>query len=278
MKRIISFVLGMLIVLGMISVNMPVYATEMVDTSIEKGQEIYQNFLDTTAFMETDSTWENFMKSYANDGSEKKNMKVFYLETVADATDETYAELSSYETYIYIETYVRIAGMVGNRLFDTYIQNKKGGVPQYIDDFCAIWSGNNIEEVKEAFASLLEWQFAYFRENNYPYNFITGKSYAEETGLLPVEEENQDSGTVDKEVQEELGLTDEEVKEIEDALTEEEIKEIKGATDKSKEEADKVEASAEEGSKWWLVIPVVLILGLAFLVMKYVSKKKESTK
>lgn len=275
MKRIISFVLGMLIVLGMISVNMPVYATEMVDTSVEKGQEIYQNFLDVTAFIETDETWQDCLETqYGKEsGFTRMVLGKAYREKLKDAKQEDFDALSPYEAFVYCESYLTFVNM------GDPVGIINASTPEsHVYTVTLIWNGNKVDEVKAALTDLIRWQYAYIAENGYPYNLMSGKSYAEESGMVLEDTGNQNEGTVDSDVQEELGLTDEEVKEIEDALTEEEIKEIKEETGHSEEEPEKVETSAEEGSKWWLVIPVVLILGLAFPVMKYVSKKKESTK
>ena len=124
-----------------------------------------------------------------------------------------------------------MAGSNGGAVFEHYVQDIKSGVEDYCDLRCAAWKGNNADEVKAAFRDLVEWQFAYIRENGYPYNFITGKSYAEEMGLST--EEVKESP---KESTNEAGLTDEEVEDILSELSDEEIEELKEAF---AEESDK---------------------------------------
>lgn len=279
MKKILgAMACAVLAVVMVLSTGITAYATEdgSVDTSIERGQEIYQNFLDTTAFIESDSTWEKTLKLYDNDGSQKESYDDFYLETVAEATEEKYDELSPYNAYIYIESYIKMAGSNGRAVFENYVQDIKSGVEDYCDLRCAAWKGNNVDEVKAAFRDLVEWQFAYIRENGYPYNFITGKSYAEEMGLST--EEVKESP---KESTNEAGLTDEEVEDILSELSDEEIEELKEAFAEESDKDSKKENGADAGTQATgvavapLIIVVLLVAVVAAVVIVVMNNKKK---
>jgi len=203
----------------------------------------------------------------------------YYLNTVAGATEEKYDGLSPYDAFVYIETYIKMAGSKEGAVFEHYVQTVKSGVEDYCKLRCAAWKGNNVDEVKAAFRDLVEWQFAYIREKGYPYNFITGKSYAEEMGLAT--EEATDSS---KETTNEAGLTDEEVEDILSELSEEEIKEIKEefAEESDKDFETEIGASGEDSSDQTTIgvevsplIILVLLVVVVVVVILYNKKKGE---
>lgn len=283
MKKILgAMACAVLAVVMVLSTGNIAYATEKgsVDTSIERGQEIYQNFLDTTAFIESDSTWTQVLQQYEKEGV----MKVFFRNNhgeLIDSTEIPYEELSPYKTFICIETYMQFAGVISTKVgVAKYIENTTNNVGRYMNIYAALWDdGNNSDEVKAAFRDLVEWQFAYIRENGYPYNFITGKSYAEEMGLST--EEVKESP---KESTNEAGLTDEEVEDILSELSDEEIEELKEAFAEESGKDSKKETGADAGAQATgvavapLIIVVLLVAVVAAVVIVVMNNKKKNEK
>lgn len=280
MKKALKLVVGviMAICVGVIT-GSAVYAaetSESVDISIERGCELYQSFLDITAIMKSDSSWDELMKSYENGGENKGFYDEAFVDSVADATISQYEELSAYDTFIYAVTYLKMAKSLDQQVFNYYIEMGAEGVETQVNLYTNHWKGNDCEIIKVAYQRLVEWQFAYIRENGYPYNFVTNKSYAEETGLVtePSKEVSEES----KEIADEGIITEEKIEHIQesaDAMKDVVSEETQEVAQDTKEEASAEEPASEKSNVVLPVILVVILAGAAYTIFQ-VSKKKKN--
>lgn len=229
---------------------------------ITGADEVYQNFLDKTAILTTDKSWDYVLNTLHGTLS-RLAMKTLYLDNVKGATEEQWNNMSAYEIFVYTETYLRFANMVGSATnpFDEYLNNGDTGLDKYLTDYVGKnnYTGTNCDEVLQAIKDVAEWQGEFVRQYNYPYNFITGKSYAEERGIYNSESE--------EETTEDLGLTSEEESEIKEALS-----------DDTKQEHSKSfsiwKGVADELLKHWFSIIIAVVLVVAYLVVRHIRKKK----
>lgn len=254
MKKFLGILAGLIVAVGVFSVCAPVYAAEEVDASVENGKKIFQNFLDTTAFIENDETWQDYLEGqYGKDsGIMRPAFRNAYLKKLVGTKQEDYDMLSAYEAFIYGESYLVYVSMADPAGIISHSTPESHAYTATL-----LWSGTNAEEVKDAYIELTRWQYAYIAKNGYPYNLVTGKSYAEESGMVSVETEKEASLSVDSEVQKELGLTDDELDEI--------AEELQGETD------------LEESSKgrWFGVVILAVILAAILVII--IKKKSTNT-
>jgi len=92
-----------------------------------------------------------------------------------------FRDLSSFERFLWIETYCRIANQIKSG-YGSDLNNKDEfwRIVDYVSSLASVVEPNNYEQVIEAYNALMEWQFAYIQAHNYPFNFINNRSYLEE--------------------------------------------------------------------------------------------------
>lgn len=224
-------------------------------TNVEGAEEVFTRFKDATAFIETDESWKSTLETY--DLLYRISQKDVYLSTVNGATEEEWNNMTPYEIFVYTESYLRFSNMVGSdaKPADTYINNGDKGIENFMKNNYGSLAGNGVDDVKEALHELVLWQVDYYRAYNFPYNFVTGKSYAEETAL-------DLSGKTEEIVDEDLGITEEEEEEIIDAFKEEQ---------------------KEQNSIWknvldmllsrWFTLVLLAVAIVAWLIVRHIRKK-----
>ena len=198
-----------------------------IGENTEGAEEVYQNFLEKTAIIATDESWDYVLNTLYGMLS-RGAMKNVYLKSVKGATEEQWENMTAYEIFVYRETYLNFAYMVGdvtNPFEEYFLKGDDDGIDKYLDVQIVekSFTGTNADEVIDAIREVAEWQAAFIRQYNYPYNFITGKSYAEETSFDPGSESTIESPEESVDI-EDLGLTAEEKKEIEEAFAEDDPK------------------------------------------------------
>ena len=198
-----------------------------IGENTEGAEEVYQNFLEKTAIIATDESWDYVLNTLYGMLS-RGAMKNVYLKSVKGATEEQWENMTAYEIFVYRETYLNFACMVGdvtNPFEEYFLKGDDDGIDKYLDVQIVekSFTGTNADEVIDAIREVAEWQAAFIRQYNYPYNFITGKSYAEETSFDPGSESTIESPEESVDI-EDLGLTAEEKKEIEEAFAEDDPK------------------------------------------------------
>lgn len=246
-------------------------ASSGIGEDVEGAEEVFQNFLDATAIMETDPSWDGIINSVH--GTVGRNFREdMYLSSVKDATAEQWQSFSNYEIFVYTETYLRFANMVGAESdpFGEYFAKGEKGIQRYLNDYVVVrmYTGTNSEEILSALTDLVNWQAEFILKYNYPYNFITGRSYADETRVItsadPVPQESVSEESTESEP-EDLGLTKEEEDEIREALEEDGIV----------EETPGIWSNVGQALlDHWFSIMLAVILLIAYLVVRYIRKKK----
>ena len=262
---------------GSLSVNATGASAEVdVEDLMKRGQEAFNHFVEVSAFIQDDETWNDCLEVY--DIIHRKSGKEMYLESVDGASEELWDNLTAQEILVYYDTYLVFASIVtaaNDVLYNKYIADIEHGVNEYVGSKTLGWNGNNCEEVIAAFEDFVEWQIEYYRIYNFPYNFITGKSYAEEThqdfGLENAESEAQEP-VVESIGNEAADITEEEKNEILDELTNEEISEIKEEVEAYESASFEEEKDDESGN---IFIPIVLVVVAGVALVAVVLKKRK---
>lgn len=234
------------------------------DENIEGAYEVYSAFVKQCADVMGDDSWDGCLSNY--DLLTRSAYIKSYIKNIKDATEADWNKKSAFEVFVYSECYLRFADLVGSATYKNYIQNGSAGVERLIKNATGLWTGNDADKVKESYRALVEWQVEFMRSYGYPYNFIEGSTYADETKLeIPVSGEKQSES--------------EEMKKDSD-FSEEELKEIKDIVNEVKTE-EKVE---EEVGLWEDVLRLlkenILTIGLlaglfvAWLVVRAIIKKR----
>lgn len=168
------------------------------DVTNEEAGAIYDTFMNAVAFIEKDDTWENFLNKYkVFDKSE------WYEKYVRNGSPEDYKTLSLFDHFVWEETYLRFAHMMNTGDRDMYFGNEERFRSNFLDSTLDLMTGNDSEQVKEAYTTLALWQLNYIKENGVPFNFVLNRSYIDEVSVLPTEETTDESKEV-KEAYDEL--------------------------------------------------------------------------
>lgn len=223
----------------------------------EEAEEVYREFLEAISFIETDESWYNGFAALLNQYDENSmNHDIYcnwYADYVQGGSVEKFFEMSSFEQFLWTETYTRLANAVNSSWgFDHYF-GSKAAYKTYITDMVTnLMSGNNSDVVKEAYLKMMDWQYEYITENGVPFNFINNRNYIEEIGDVPEQAEPVISD-------------EEELESIREEMEQAEIEvEEKGVW------SDTMELIAQNAFK--ILLLVVLIV--AFLYVKHLRKSR----
>ena len=233
---------------------------ENITVKNEDAEAVYREFLDAVSFIETDPTWNGdygtFLGSYSDGSINYDTFSQYYVDYVEGGTPEKYAAMSPYERFLWTRTYTIFAYAVNSNWgFNHYFESKDTFKKEITDYVIKGMYGNNSETVKEAYLKLADWQYEYIKENGVPFNFINNRSYIDEVGSAPVQNENSDE------------LTDEERKELE---------EIRDSIDETLGEKDKGiwDDTMTILSKNFVTIIILIVLCCALGVVVYIRKSK----
>lgn len=185
------------------------------ETDNAEAQEVYQELLDSIAFIATDESWANILEIKGKFGLDEKT----YNHIIPEGEHRTpYEELSDFDCLVYNYTYCTFAASKAGSV-ERWQQHtaSREAMSYYYQDFLNFkpTEGNNREAVNAAFNKLWDWQYEYIKEHDEPYNFVENCSYTS-MGFGVV-----GSGT--KTPADEIGLDESDKKEIEQEIKDEEV-------------------------------------------------------
>ena len=226
---------------------------EVID---EEAESVYQEFLQAVSFIETDPSWYDgfsaFLNQYGEDSVNRNTYSQWYADFVRGGTVEKYFSMSSYEQFLWTETYTRLAEAAGGYGdFDMFFENESAYETHVTKLVTNLMNGNNNEVVKEAYLKLMAWQYDYIKANGVPFNFITNRSYIEEISEEPIQEETQ---------------TSEEKENVKEQVKPEKTQK----DDKKTTWSGTMSVLADNA----ITILVLAILGIAIAVITYIRKQK----
>ena len=230
-----------------------------LEVSDQDAESVYQEFLQAVSFIETDPTWSDgfagFLNQYGEDSVNRNTYSQWYADFVRGGTVEGYFAMSSYEQFLWTETYTRLAEAAGGYGdFDMFYKDE-GAFETHVTKLVTnLMNGNNSEVVKEAYLKLMAWQYNYVKTNGVPFNFINNRSYIEEVGEAPV--------------QDDTAVKEEEAEEIDQAIAE-----AKGEDEKAEKQST-WSATMDILADNAVTIIVLAVLAIAVAVVMYIRKNK----
>lgn len=262
MRKLLLRLLTIITVFSMAFPMNAVHAQEVNEFDFESWHEeamqAYDAYISLLESKVDDSTWKNVF-DYAE--ITRASVKKIYLESVENATEEELNALSQTDVIDYFTTYLNFV-LVKNRSTEYYDSNFKSGdtaKQNYFRDNVgtSMWTGNGSEELLNAYMTVAEYQLQYFEYYGFPYNFHNDKSYADETGLDITVETTVTEETEDLES---LGLTENEISEIESEI--------------NNENANTTNANSL--NPLFIIVPIVLILAIGgYIIFRRKSNKKD---
>ena len=232
----------------------PQAETDSFTVSDEGADEVYNAFLEATAFIAEDTAWQNnvlaeyslFEGRYAS----------WYASYVEGGTEEDFLAMSLYDRFVWGETYLMFAWAVNTGTFSEYFGSEEVFADRITDNLVnRIQNARDLtngQQVVDAYLALADWQYNYVKDSGVPFNFINNRSYLEEIGEMPE--------------------TDEETKSDEEELSEAAEELLEDADDKTKDEAEKGiwddTMNALSRNIVTVLIFIVLIIALLFVIQK----------
>lgn len=242
--------------------NNEIKVGESTSINEQEASEVYKRFLDQISFIENDETWENVLDAYTIPVNQE-GLEEMYADTVGiesgktkEERKENFRKMSAYERFLWIDTYCRIAYQIKTGYSDD-VRTKESflNTINFVPNLISVVEPNNYKQVLKSYNTLMEWQFAYIQEHNYPFNFIQNKSYLEEVG-------GKEEKTITETVEEtdESGLSTSDKKEMEEAkkelLKESEREEKKGIW------SDTIEILTRNIFSFVIMIILLIVLGV----------------
>ena len=185
--------------------------SEEIKTGNKEADDMFNTFMSTIQFIKNDEKWKNFLESYElyADSGAVSNSEEYVKAT--GGKKEDYLNMSSFDKFVYYETYIRMAQYLSFSDWERYYSSKENFDRNVIGptvDYMKITEGDSTV-VADAYQKLMEWQYQYIQKNKSPYNFIAGKDYIQ-TKNENSEESNTTDGSlsVSKEKEESSGIWD----------------------------------------------------------------------
>lgn len=242
--------------------NNEIKVGESTSINEQEASAVYKRFLDQISFIENDETWENVLDAYTIPVNQE-GLEEMYADTVGiesgktkEERKENFRKMSAYERFLWIDTYCRIAYQIKTGYSDD-VRTKESflNTINFFPNLISVVEPNNYKQVLKSYNTLMEWQFAYIQEHNYPFNFIQNKSYLEEVGG---KEEKTTTETVEETDGDGLSTSDK--KEMEEAkkelLQESEQEEKKGIW------SDTIEILTRNIFSFVIMIILLIVLGV----------------
>ena len=184
-------------------------------TDNAEADEAWNTFMDSVSVLETDDKYAAILKFYE---TTKDVYARNYEKVVASGKAEDYLNMTSFEKFVWYTTYVTPVMATTYSDYDTYFGTVDKWNSNVVGEAFNLLKNQKATEQAEAYKTLMEWQYNYFKENASIYNFMTGQSSKEENSTLetvsPDSANGNDGDPTDEEIQ---SLIDEENKSNKDA-------------------------------------------------------------
>lgn len=158
--------------------------SDEIQTGNTEADNLFNEFMKTVSFIKDDESWVYFLESYelyADSGAISNSDE--YAKATGKSKEE-YKSMSSFDKFVYYETYVRMAQYLNLGDWERYYSSKENFDRNVIGptvDYMKITEGDSTV-VADAYKKLMDWQYQYIEENKSPYDFIAGKNYIETVG------------------------------------------------------------------------------------------------
>ena len=242
----------------------PTIATQAESNSFtvsdEGADEVYNAFLEATAFIAEDTAWQsNVLAEYS---LFENRYATWYASYVENGTEKDFLSMSLYDRFVWGETYLMIAWAVNTGTFSEYFRSEEVFANRITDNLVnRIQNARDLtngQQVIDAYLALADWQYNYVKESGVPFNFVNNRSYLEEIGEMP-------------ETSEETKTDEEELSEAAEELLED-------ADDKTKEETEKGIWDDTMNALARNIVTVLVFIALVVALVVVIQKRKRLNK
>lgn len=242
----------------------PTIATQAESNSFtvsdEGANEVYNAFLEATAFIAEDTAWQsNVLAEYS---LFENRYATWYASYVENGTEKDFLSMSLYDRFVWGETYLMFAWAVNTGTFSEYFGSEEVFANRITDNLVnRIQNARDLtngQQVIDAYLALADWQYNYVKESGVPFNFVNNRSYLEEIGEMP-------------ETSEETKTDEEELSEAAEELLED-------ADDKTKEETEKGIWDDTMNALAQNIVTVLVFIALVVALVVVIQKRKRLNK
>lgn len=242
----------------------PTIATQAESNSFtvsdEGADEVYNAFLEATAFIAEDTAWQsNVLAEYS---LFENRYATWYASYVENRTEKDFLSMSLYDRFVWGETYLMFAWAVNTGTFSEYFGSEEVFANRITDNLVnRIQNARDLtngQQVIDAYLALADWQYNYVKESGVPFNFVNNRSYLEEIGEMP-------------ETSEETKTDEEELSEAAEELLED-------ADDKTKEETEKGIWDDTMNALARNIVTVLVFIALVVALVVVIQKRKRLNK
>lgn len=242
----------------------PTIATQAESNSFtvsdEGADEVYNAFLEATAFIAEDTAWQsNVLAEYS---LFENRYATWYASYVENGTEKDFLSMSLYDRFVWGETYLMFAWAVNTGTFSEYFGSEEVFANRITDNLVnRIQNARDLtngQQVIDAYLALADWQYNYVKESGVPFNFVNNRSYLEEIGEMP-------------ETSEETKTDKEELSEAAEELLED-------ADDKTKEETEKGIWDDTMNALARNIVTVLVFIALVVALVVVIQKRKRLNK
>ena len=242
----------------------PTIATQAESNSFtvsdEGADEVYNAFLEATAFIAEDTAWQsNVLAEYS---LFENRYATWYASYVENGTEKDFLSMSLYDRFVWGETYLMFAWAVNTGTFSEYFGSEEVFANRIKDNLVnRIQNARDLtngQQVIDAYLALADWQYNYVKESGVPFNFVNNRSYLEEIGEMP-------------ETSEETKTDEEELSEAAEELLED-------ADDKTKEETEKGIWDDTMNALARNIVTVLVFIALVVALVVVIQKRKRLNK
>lgn len=166
------------------------------------ADSVWNNFINNVSVLETDNKYVSIMEYYDNT---KENFARNYVKVNQNKTEDDYLNMTPFERFLCYSTYVEPVMATTYSDYDTYFGTIDKWNSNVVGNTYNLLKNQKATEQAEAYKTLMEWQYNYFKENGAIYNFMTGKTSIEENSNLETVSPDSANGNngdpTDKEIQ-----------------------------------------------------------------------------
>lgn len=221
----------------------------------------FNSFNDLFSAVEENSTWQGYLAN----AEIRRNVSLnYYLESVGNADEDKWKNMSKTEILIWQDTYLVFVEMLdkGSEYFSKTFSSQQT-TEKWLKSIIgtSAWTGEGNKEIYDAYCDFITYQIEYYRYYGYPYNFINDKSYSEETSLFPSDSEESEESEILED------LSEEEKAEIEEEISLEEENVGEKSADNWKPVLKKLKGS-------WITLIILGVVATAYFIVRKIRKSK----
>lgn len=141
-----------------------------------EADTLWKNFLDEVSVVETDNKYATILE-LVGDMAEFQSK---YYATATNRDADEYVKMSDYEQLLWYSTYILPVNAATCSDYNTYCGSVAKWDSNVVGNAHHWFEKYGTQEMADAYRALMEWDYSFLMQTGSVYNFITGKTSAEE--------------------------------------------------------------------------------------------------